>query len=133
MLMSKITIDLREAYAAHSPCLPDIETAIAKLMKATNGGVDVTVLREALELVHAANMDNLLAAIKKGDEEADFLRATLLQMAAPERETPPPDLSKLHAYSNATQDAFIWIVNYRRQKTFDRRRLDTLLANVDAI
>ncbi len=131
--MSQITIDLREAYDADVTSLPEIEIAIDKLLKVTGRTVGVTILRESLELVHSANVFNLLSAIQKGDEEADFLRAAFLQIAAPERNTTPPDLSKLRGYSNEAKELFIWIINYRSQKSFEQQKLTVLLNQVDSI
>lgn len=130
--MSQITIDLREAYDSGVTSLPEIETVLDKLLQVTGRTVGVTILRESLELVHSANAFNLLNAIQKNDEEGGFLRAAFVQMAAPEREIPSLNWHQLHKFSNVTQDLFVWIINYRRQKSFDKRKLDNLLTQVDA-
>lgn len=129
----RIVIDLREAYDAKAPSLPEIETIVSQLMRTAGRTVSVSVLRESAERVYGANVHNLLTAIQAGDKEGTFLRDAFLKMAAPERDTVSPDLSELRDFSDQAQSLFTWIFNYRRQSTFSQERLDTLVSQVDAI
>jgi hypothetical protein len=54
-------------------------------------------------------------------------------MAAPSRNNDVPDMSKVVKFSDSTQDLFVWIINYRRQKMFDEQKLNALLFSIDAL
>lgn len=131
--MSQILIDLREAYTNDAPSLPEIETGINQILRAAGRNVSVTVLRESLELVHQANAFNLINAIRRDDEEGQFLKAAFIKMAAPSRNADVLDMSKVVKFSDSAQDLFVWIINYKRQKRFDEQKLNALLIAVDAI
>lgn len=130
---ASILIDLSSAYDANVPSLPDIETAVNQLLRAAGRTVSVTVLRESQELVYSAIAANLLTAIQTGGEEGEYLKAAFLAMAAPDRDVAAPDLCKLRNLSTGTQDIFMWICNYRRQRSFDPQKLNTLLFQIDSI
>lgn len=129
--MSQIIIDLREAYTFGASSLPEIETAINQLLHAAGRTIGVTVLRDNLELVYQANSFNLVNAIQREDEEGSFLKAAFLKMAAPDQNKEILDMSMLSGFSDSTQDLFVWIINYRRQKMFDERKLELLLSQID--
>ena len=131
--VSEILIDMREVYTTGSPSLPEIETSINQVLRAAGRNVSVTILRESLELVYEANTFNLLNAIRRDDEEGKFLKSAFIKMAAPGRNEDVLDMSKVVNFSDTTQDLFVWIINYRRQKMFDEQKLNALLLSVDGL
>lgn len=131
--MSAILVDLREAYTSGSPSLPEVETAINQLLHAAGRNVSVIVLRENLELVYQANAFNLVNAIQCNDEEGAFLKAAFIKMAEPGRNSDVLDMSMVNGFSESAKDLFVWIINYKRQKTFNEHKLESLLSQIDAL
>lgn len=131
--MSDILIDLREAYTKDLPSLPEIETGINQVLRAAGRNVSVTVLRDSLEIVHQSNAFNLLNAMRREDEEGQFLKSAFIKMAAPGRNNDVLDMSKVVKFSDSAQDLFVWIINYKRQKMFDEQKLNDLLLAVDSL